>query len=59
MFWPVPTFCGPSNRNVNSPRPMPVPVVAGLANPTATAYNNGASSKASSSKSLIMGTNMN
>ncbi|MNG10345.1 hypothetical protein D3C84_938060 [compost metagenome] len=52
-------FCGPSNRHVISPNPIPVPVVAGLDNPTATAYSNGASSSANNSKLLIIGTSAN
>ncbi|MNP40114.1 hypothetical protein D3C76_1337260 [compost metagenome] len=59
LFCPMPVFCGPNNRHVISPRPIPVPVVAGLYNPTATAYSKGASSSAKSSKLLIIGTSAN
>ncbi|MNP84344.1 hypothetical protein D3C76_1836130 [compost metagenome] len=59
MFCPNPVFCGPNNKNVDKPRPIPVPVVGGLDNPTATQYSKGASSKANNSKLLIIGTNAN
>ncbi|MNF66670.1 hypothetical protein D3C84_484670 [compost metagenome] len=59
MFCPNPVFCGPNSKNVVSPRPIPVPVVGGLDNPTATAYSKGTSSNANISKLLIIGTRAN
>ncbi|MNL65093.1 hypothetical protein D3C87_1893790 [compost metagenome] len=59
MFCPNPVFCGPNSKNVVNPRPIPVPVVGGLDNPTATAYSNGTNNKANNSKLLIIGTSAN